>query len=858
MKKTTTDVDAGIPVLVVEDDEGLNLLIVNALRRAGLRVEGVLGGGEALERTLADFSGLLLLDYQLTDMSGKELVERLAGAGKKIPFVLMTGHGDERIAVEMMKLGARDYLIKDSGFLDLLPRVVSRVAGELEKERRLAATEERLWRLEWLLTEGIGSMDAGGPPACGDLTATNTSPLLLRLLGKELLTEIAEDYLQLLGSAGAIHEKNGDYALSIVSSAWCRHLHRASRNLCPTGDNRQAMAGGGWLCHESCWSDSSKRAIESGEPVDIVCRGGLRIHALPILAGGEIVGAMNFGYGDPPTDPARLAEIAGTYGVTVEELALLARTYENRPPFIIEIAKKRLRTSAKLVGEIIERKLAEQRLQTEKKLQAGAFQVLALLNQPTGQREAVAEVTRLIRDFTSIEAVGIRLREGEDFPYYQANGFPRDFVEAENFLCARNGDGSILRDRQGQAVLECLCGAVLSGETDPALPFFTGKGSFVTNSTSDFLAATPPESRPARCRTRCHREGYESVALIPLRNGVEVIGLLQLNDRRRDMFPPETIEFFEGLAVSIAVSLGRRLAVEELLATENQLRQAQKMEAVGRLAGGVTHDFNNMLSVILGYTDMILSGLDPCDPLHKDMLEIKNAGRRSADLTRQLLAFARKQTILPRVLDLNELLTTSQKMLARLIGEDIELRFRPQSDLWNVLIDPSQFDQIVANLAVNARDAISGVGTVTIETANVVLDDIYCRLHRGFLPGEFVMLSFSDSGHGMGRETLEHIFEPFFTTKAEGKGTGLGLATIYGIVKQSNGFINVYSEPGAGATFRIYLPRASEGAEPAAAVPAATSLQGTETILIAEDEAQILQLAARILEKLGYTKAVID
>ena len=286
---------------------------------------------------------------------------------------------------------------------------------------------------------------------------------------------------------------------------------------------------------------------------------------------------------------------------------------------------------------------------------------------------------------------------------------------------------------------------------------------------------------------------------------------------------------------------------------QQQFIQAQKMESVGRLAGGVAHDYNNMLSVILGYTEIALDKVDPTDPLHADLEEIRLAAKRSINVTRQLLAFARKQTVDPRVLDLNEVLDAMLKMLRQLIGEDIDLAWHPRENLWPVKADPSQLDQILANLCVNARDAIAGVGKVTIETDKVTFDEAYCVDHAGFVPGEFTLLAVSDSGCGMDKKTLANLFEPFFTTKGVGQGTGLGLATVYGIVKQNDGFINVYSEQGKGTTFRIYLPRHAGEAEALSAESTAEIPKGRgETVLLVEDEASILKLANRILDGLGY------
>ena len=293
--------------------------------------------------------------------------------------------------------------------------------------------------------------------------------------------------------------------------------------------------------------------------------------------------------------------------------------------------------------------------------------------------------------------------------------------------------------------------------------------------------------------------------------------------------------------------------VTDEIPLQAQLLQAQKMESVGRLAGGVAHDFNNMLGVIIGHAEMALDEIEPAQPIYSDLQEIFKAAKRSADLTRQLLAFARKQTVSPKVLDLNETVEGMLKMLRRLIGEDIDLLWTARRNLWQVKVDPTQIDQILANLCVNARDAIGGVGNITIETDNVTFDDNYCREHAGYVPGEYVLLAVSDDGSGMDKDVLEHLFEPFFTTKHVGKGTGLGLATVYGIVKQNNGFINVYSEPGQGTTFKMYFPRAdAHSAEEQASPGESNGLAGSETVLVVEDEEAILGLAKTVLERHGY------
>ena len=303
----------------------------------------------------------------------------------------------------------------------------------------------------------------------------------------------------------------------------------------------------------------------------------------------------------------------------------------------------------------------------------------------------------------------------------------------------------------------------------------------------------------------------------------------------------------------------RKQAEKEKEILQAQLLQAQKMEAIGQLAGGVAHDFNNMLGVILGYVDMAIEQVNPAQPLHANLQEIRKAAERSSDLTRQLLGFARKQTVTPKVLDLNEIIEGMLKMLRRLIGEDIHLKWLPDTALWSIKVDPSQIDQILVNLCVNARDAIMGVGKVTIETGNISLDKDYCTDHVGFDPGEYAFIAVSDDGCGMDKETLRHVYEPFFTTKENGKGTGLGLATVYGIVKQNNGFINIYSEPAQGTTLKIYLPRHISKAERALTKEPQEPVMGCqETVLVVEDEPSLLDLSKLMLGTQGYLVLTAD
>jgi two-component system cell cycle sensor histidine kinase/response regulator CckA len=619
-----------------------------------------------------------------------------------------------------------------------------------------------------------------------------------------------------------------------------------------------------------------------------------------------------------------------------------------------------------------------------------ALDVLALLNGSNDTQRLLDELLQLIKERTGIEAIGIRLQEGNCFTYCTTSGFSEAFLKAEGVLCPNEDDG----------MLPCLCGSVLQGRTDPSQPCFTATGSFWTNAVSEPLALTPESV--VHARLRCSAAGYESIALIPLRTGAVTVGLLQLNDRRRGLFTPEMIHFFEGIGASIGIALARRRsaetlqageeryhrtfstvadalfildqatgaildandtacamygyprerfltmsardllatlpatggpgeylpisdhrrqdgtgfpvevttsyyhegsrilrvlairdisarrqaelqadaaaretqrmldiaqrsrltllsiledekqAMEERAALELQLHQQQRLETVGQLAAGVAHDFNNLLTGITGYTLFAHESQPEGSSTREDLAEVLTLAKRAADLTHQLLAFSRRQPLQPVVININGVISESAKMLQRLLGEHLHLEVNLAAQLDLVKVDPGQFEQILVNLAVNARDAMRDGGKLTIETTNVILDEAYTASHVGTRPGAYVMLAVTDTGIGIDATIIEQIFEPFFTTKGVGAGTGLGLSTVYGIVKQHGGNIWVYSEVGHGTTFKVYLPRTVEdGSSPMAAPPAQEPISNT-TILIVEDNEAVLLVAQRYLEAAGY------
>ena len=305
----------------------------------------------------------------------------------------------------------------------------------------------------------------------------------------------------------------------------------------------------------------------------------------------------------------------------------------------------------------------------------------------------------------------------------------------------------------------------------------------------------------------------------------------------------------DGRAIRM-IGLCRDITGHRLL--EEQLRQSQKLESIGRLAGGVAHDFNNILTVIMGYAEISVLQLPEGDPVKKNLQEIVKAANRSREITRQLLAYARQQVVSPKLVNLNDLVIETEKTLSRLIGEDIILRFNPGDDLWMVKIDPSQFSQILMNLAINARDAMVRGGNLDITTVNTHLDELYFKKYLDSKSGDYVQLTVSDNGDGMDRATLQHIFEPFFTTKEVGKGTGLGLATVYGVVKQNHGFIDVYSEPGHGTAFKLFFPRSAEVCAPES-ISRQEIVRSSAIVLLVEDDDAVRQLTAEMLKVMGYT-----
>jgi len=824
---------------------------------------------------------LIVSDFQMPQFDGLTALALALEHCPDVPFIMLTGSMNEDTAVECMKAGAWDYVIKEH-VKRLGPAVLSaleRQRTRLERrqaEHALVTSETRYRRLFEAAHEGILILDA----ANGEIVDVN--PFLSELTGYS-------------------------------------HADFLGKNL---------------------WEISLFKDIAASKESFTVLQD--KVHVW---------------YEDLPLKTKDGRQI---------EVEFASNVYLVDGQRVIQCN----------VRDITPRKRSQARDQFTRDL-------LELLNYQGTGSDQIRSILQLVKERTGVEAVGIRLKEGDDFPYLETIGFPDHFVQMERHLCARDREGNVVRDSEGNPVLECMCGNVLRCRTNPKLPFFTEGGSFWSNCTTELLASTTEEDRQAHTRNRCNGEGYESVALIPLRNNETIIGLLHLNDHQRNRFDLEMIHFFEGIGASIGVAFARKRAERELQESkklieavvenvplmvflkdaddlrfvvfnragedllgydckdllgksdldlfppeqaahfmakdrevlaegvpldipeepiqtakkgtrllhtrkvcikgsdgltkyllgisediterkqaeqkrenlEDQLRASQKMEAIGSLAGGVAHDFNNLLSVILSYIGFAMESVPKGDPLLADLIEVKNAGERAAVLTRQLLAFSRKQVLQPSVLDVNGVAAGLEKMLRRILGEDIDLVQVLEPELGRVMADQGQIEQVLMNLVVNARDAMPMGGKLTIETANVELDEEWVSRHVGLKAGSYVQISVSDTGCGMDEPTSARIFEPFFTTKEKGKGTGLGLSMVYGIVQQSDGSILVYSEPGRGTTFRIYLPRDhSTGTKPASVSQVlARRATGTETVLVVEDEEALRKVILRALVAAGYT-----
>ncbi|QTA93018.1 ATP-binding protein [Desulfonema magnum] len=635
---------------------------------------------------------------------------------------------------------------------------------------------DQLNKIKWLSDNHADLLDANKSPyipTYGDITELNTCRLIMDSVGKDLLAEIAEDTIDLLDTSVAIYEANGDYAFGMFSSGWCQYLDLASRQLCKTNDNQKALVCGKWLCHENCWNDSAKVAIESGCSTDIKCVGGICLYCEPIYSAGRVIGAINIGYGNPPNDYEQLKQVAKKFEVDMEELVKIGGTYQSRPQYIIDLAKKRLKAWARLIGDTVEKEEAKRKLKEAQK-----------------RNQALLDHSPVCHKIVDLDF---------NLKYMSANGFKMLKLDYNAEVYGKPYPFEFFPETFQKAMTEKLKHVKKTGEI--------------------VVLEAPAKDIEGN-------EVWLESSLIPIFDDdgrIDYITVVSANITQRKKHEKEKKRF------------------------EEQLRQSQKMEAIGTLAGGIAHDFNNMLGIITGNISYVLSRLNKDDELYEVLTDIQESSKQAQGLTNQLLTFSKGGAPVKKVADINKIIRDAAIFSIR--GAASKCIFNLSEDLWPVEVDEGQINQVVNNLVINANQAMPNGGAIAICTENVTIES-----ESGIpLPsGRYVKIVIEDQGIGIPEKHLLNIFEPYFTTKQ--KGSGLGLTTTYSIIKKHEGYITVYSEIEKGTVFNIYLPTSlNDFKEPKDQKEAKHKGQGK--ILVMDDQEPILKMVGRMLKSMGYKTA---
>jgi PAS domain S-box-containing protein len=788
-------------VLIVEDDAAEAGLAVSVLERAGYPLAfEIIGSAADFERRLAhsDYDAILC-NPNLRTLTGMQALEILKRSGKDIPFLALARSLGDEAGVEYVQRGATDYLLKDR--LEQLPVALSRALRDKARREETAKLQEQIARAkrDWELT-----FDSVPDPILlvnEECSIQRANRALGELVGIELSQIIGKHCYEVLHRSDKPREdcpafrflKTGTEARGDLEEPWLGKIFDLTTS--PLRDSSGALKGSVFVLRDI----TERRRVE-----ELLQEGRKELQTII-----DSVPALVF-YKDKTN---RLLRVNRAFS---EAMGMPKKEIENR--ICSELWPETGEDYWLDDREVIESGRPKRNMIETMKTARGTrwLQIDKIPYLDEG-----GNVIGLIGfgiDITERKRAEEALRESEQH-------FRRFIENVPVGVYRTTPDGRVLM--ANSALLRML-------------GYKSWEELASRNLEGDSFEAGYPRSA---FREQIEREGE--------------VGGLEAAWKRRDgsvVFVRESARTFRADAGRVLYYDGIVEDVTERRRLEEELRQAQKMEAVGRLAGGVAHDFNNLLTIILGYSDLVLEKLSAGDGMRPPVEEIKKAAERAASLTRQLLAFSRKQMLQPHIVDLNSLLANVDEMLRRMIGEDIELVTHLPDGLGRVKADPGQIEQVIMNLAVNARDAMPQGGRLTLEAANVDLDSSRATSHEGVLPGHYVMIAMSDTGIGMDAETQAHIFEPFFTTKGQGKGTGLGLATTYGIVKQSEGHIWVYSEPGKGTTFRVYLPRVDQAVEVIAPtnVPGDELSRGCETILLVEDEEAVCSLVRGVLESRGY------
>ncbi|MCM2256356.1 MAG: response regulator [Vicinamibacteria bacterium] len=889
----------GIHVLLVEDSatqaEALRTLLTEAGFAVTVAVDGVAGLAAARRHAPA----IVISDIAMPEMDGYALCQALKADPvlRDTPVILLTSLDDPRDLLRGLESGADNFVRKPCDLAHLVLRVRSLVANrelrggartrvgvEIEVGgRRHLITAERQQLLDLLVSTYEQAVGVGEELRTRERELTRSHQVLkaIHRIAERLNAATTERQVADAALQGAL-ELPGVRAGWMVLRVGASGFRVAAARGMPPALAAPGAFVGDCRCRRLCLSGELGRTTSVLECERLEHAegdtGGLRCHAtVPLWTPRRTLGVLNLAGPDrgafADDDVELLSGVGNLVGVALERAQLLER----------------------LEGEVSQR-TAEYREILENSV-VGIYRStpegrFAMANPMMARILGYETPEELIASLTDVQHQ-VYAQPGRRQEFLRAigergavHGFESQAVRKDGSRIWISEDARPLRDAAGNLV--GVEGIVLDVSARKAAEEDRERLVAILDATPDFVAIAEPGGRVLYL----NRAARERLALGPdddlgpLRVGAgqpEWVRRLILETAlpaaiRQGTWQGETA-FFDGgghevpysqvvLAhkgsdggVAFLSTIGRCLSEQKAL--EAQLRQAQKMEAIGQLAGGVAHDFNNILGVITGFAGILLARLPPADPLCRHAQEVANAAQRGAGLTRQLLAFSRQQALAPRVLDLNPVVSGMVAMLRRILGEDVDLLMALAPDVPLVRVDPGQVEQVLLNLAANARDAMPTGGRLTIETADIYLGEAYARRHVEVRAGPYTMIAVSDSGRGMDEQTQARIFDPFFTTKEPGKGTGLGLATVYGIVKQSGGHISLYSEPGVGTTFKVYLPQVGEEAETAASVEASAELAptleapgGAETILVVEDEPALRAVIQEVLEDHGYTVLV--
>ncbi|MBN1547042.1 MAG: response regulator [Syntrophaceae bacterium] len=690
---------------------------------------------------------------------------------------------------------------------------------------------EDFLRFSWLLEETSPSENFSKRPVetyehtCRNLPALSTCRVILDAVGEDSLREIADDCLRLLETSMAIYELNGDYALDIITSGWCRFLNHTSRHLCGTDNNKETLGNGKWHCHESCWTNASKVSIETGKPVDIECRGGLRLYAVPILANRETVGSINLGYGDPPTDQQKLKEIATLYEVSEKELTEQAHAYSSRPPFIIDFAKQSLRSIAKMIGKIVECKQQEKqtnRLRSRLNAICNVNQLIA--HQPDRDKLLHGVCHKLIESQGYYNVWIVLLDESQKTLATAEAGLGNDFLP-------------LIEQFKSGEMPDCVQKALAQ---------------------SDVISIAEPHGTCGRCPLATLYHGRAAMT-IRLENEGKIYGVLSAAIPTDLATEAEDRMLFKELAQDISFALHgieteerRAHAEKEKEKIKKQFYHVQKMETIGVLAGGVAHDFNNILAAIIGYTEMALADIPEGNSTADYLDQVLKAGNRAKELVKHILAFSCETRHESKQITIKPILKEAVKFLKTTLPKTIEVRSTIEECPDVMLADPVFIFQILMNLFTNAAHAMRKEGgELAIRLTGVSLDADTVLRYPNLQPGPYIRIAISDTGQGMDDEVGKHIVEPFFTTKGEDEGTGMGLSVVHEMVNDLGGTVKVISKPGEGTTFYLLFPTIDESKKSDIQVHMSLP-RGSECILFVDDEDVLADIGLKMLKNFGY------